>query len=47
MAISHVEREIAGGLFLHWVKDGTDDVPFLAVATNTKPKFMAMGTPKR
>ena len=47
MAISHIERELGGGLFLHWVKDGSDDVPFLAVATNTKPKFMAMGTPER
>ncbi|KAF8349165.1 hypothetical protein F5887DRAFT_1243438 [Amanita rubescens] len=47
MAISHIEREIGGGLFLHWVKDGSDDIPLLAVATNTKSRLMAMGTPER
>ncbi len=48
-ALDDITQKFGGFLFVHWVKH---DCPqgcllFLAVATNTRPDYNAMGTPER
>ncbi|KZT10466.1 uncharacterized protein LAESUDRAFT_721834 [Laetiporus sulphureus 93-53] len=48
-ALDDITQKFGGFLFVHWVKH---DCPqgyllFLAVATNTRPDYLAMATPER